>query len=153
MEENGTKGIRNPDEGFQPVTQELGVDKTSRQNSLDMSGGDRLGIKHWPGLFKYLEDHFAFSASLLSIAGYVIIAAFGAIQTLGQYLAYILFLCGVAVVYNFDKIEKNRKWLYAAVVLIAILLVCVLFFTWNYVVLSYHWFDNLFQMKLSPSLS
>lgn len=146
MDENGTIGIADT-EGFQSVNQEQGLSKTSFSGEQSSSGDDRLGIRHWPRLFEYLENHFSFSASLLSIIGYVIIAAFGAMSTLGQYLGYILFLCVIVFIYNLDK--KDRKWLYffMAVTIVLIGFVCIQ--NWYSLTSLYHTLNKPFEVNVS----
>lgn len=143
MEENGTKGILST-EGFQPVNQEQSSAQTTFYNDENKSSEDRLGIRHWPRLFQYLEEHFAFSASLLAIIGYVIIAAFGSMENLGQYLGYIVFLCGILFVYNFEK--KEKRWLYFFIITTSILIGLAVFQNWNLIATAYRTLNGPFQV-------
>ena len=143
MENNGTKGILST-EGFQSVNQETGSTNTQFYNEKTESGDDHLGIRHWPRLFQYLEEHFSFSASLLSIVGYVIIAAFGSMQNLGQYLGYIIFLCGILFVYNFDR--KDKRWIYFFIATTFLLIGIIVFQNWHIISSNYRLVNKPFQI-------
>lgn len=147
MDENGTKGIHDTS-NFQPIDQTGGFTQTSFSNDeYPISGEDRLGFRHLPKLFQYLEEHFLFSALLLSIIGYVVIAAFGSIKTLGQYLGYIIFLCITMSIYNIDK--KNQRLIYFLLISIFILLAIIIMQNWDFITSLYHTYNKPFEVNIS----
>jgi hypothetical protein len=99
-----TKGVTDS-KGFQPLDASNVKNETST-NIPDSGGTDRLGFRFIPPLINYLQDNFLFTAILLSIVGYIVIASFGGMETLGQYFRYILFLCLAFVVYGIAKLHR-----------------------------------------------
>lgn len=150
MDEQATRGISDT-RGFQSITQEADKVGTTFSTQEDSVMPDRLGIRYWPKLFQYLEEHFSFSASILSITGYVIIAAFGSMQTLGQYLGYILFLGGILFVYNFNK--KNIRWLYFFMIATFLLIGILLFQNWSYIHQKYRSINKPFGIGVNEQIA
>jgi type IV secretory pathway VirB2 component (pilin) len=144
--EDHTQGISNSNEKWQPINQsQSSTAPTSGGNSNE--SGDRFGFSHLPRLFQYLEGHFAFSAALLSIIGYVVIAAFGQMQALGQYFGYIIFLAIVLFVYTPEKTEKRWKYLFIITAIILIGILCYTF--WSDLVVLYRQMNIPFSLKIN----
>ena len=132
MKNNLTQGASGG-EGFEPIESESIQDLSTSKASFGALGSDTWGIRHWPTFFQYLENRFAFSAALLSVAGYVIIAAAGQFDTLGKYVGYLLFLALILTSYNFYEkgISKDKKSL-ILISLAALLFAIVLYQNWKY---------------------
>jgi hypothetical protein len=138
MDNGPTKGISgtggwepiNPDSSGRPTTEEV------------VTGGDTWGTRHWPKLFQYLEEHFAFSAAILAIVGYVVIAAFGEMRSIGQYIGYLVFLGIILFVYSGNK--KDKKWMYAFFISLFILLIVGIYYLWPWLLIGYNKINNYF---------
>lgn len=150
MDEQKTKGISDIG-GFQSVNSGENSGGTFYDKSVS-EGNDRLGIKHWPSLFSYMESHSSFSAAVLSVIGYVIIAAFGSMETLGQYLGYIIFLSIIGFTYNFNK--KGGKYLYLFIAVILLLIGFIVFQNWSKISSYYRTINKPFQVDVQvPEIS
>lgn len=141
MEDGGTKGISST-EGFKPLDQTFESQPTSSEGVP--RSGDPFGFQHVPTLMQYLEDHSAFTAVVLSIIGYVVIAAFGGIKTLGQYLGYIIFLSGACFVYFVDK--QKTRWLYGFMLLTVILIIGIIVQNLSKITAVYRIFNGFFGL-------
>ena len=60
-------------------------------------------VKDGAKLFAVLELNFAFTASLISVVGYIIIASFGEMNSVKKYFGYLFFLIFVFLVYKLSK--------------------------------------------------
>ncbi len=135
---------------FQPLNQnEDDTSPDTEANTPKISVHDPLGVSHWPGFLKYLENNFAFSAALLSIIGYVVIAAFGAMASLGQYLGYILFVCGVVFVYNLNK--RDKRWLYFFIIVCILLAGFIVIQNWSLIADIYHYLGRPFDVYIQAA--
>ncbi len=142
-----TQGTLNSSEKWQPIEGQGSSSSTSAGASVNSE--DKFGVRHLPGLFQYLEGHFAFSAALLSIIGYVVIAAFGQMQALGQYFGYIIFLAVVLFVYTPEKREKKWKYLFIITLTALIVILCYIF--WSDLVMLYRQMNIPFSLKIDNS--
>jgi len=77
--------------------------KSTSSNWSDM-------MKVAPAFLVKLEENLAFTATLLSIVGYVVIAAFGQMDSLKKYFQYLLFLLFTFCIYKALKTEYFPKW-------------------------------------------
>ncbi len=142
MDDYGTKEISN--EGFVPISS----DKRNPDVTVpfsDSQGGDQHGIRYVPTIIDFLEKRFTFSAALISIIGYVIIAAFGEIRSLGQYVGYAFFLGAVFLIYRGTELEKLKICI---TILIVFLIGLVVFLTWDHLAIGYHYVNQLFSLKM-----
>lgn len=100
-----TTGI-NPSEGdFLDVAPKKQSQKTASQGNLNSSNtGLGQALDRVPLVINTLEDRFPFTALVLSIVGYVIIAALGEMNSVGKYLGYLFFLFMVLAVYEVLKL-------------------------------------------------
>lgn len=93
---------------------------------------DPIGLRNIPFILDYLETHFVFFGSLLSVIGYVVIAAFGSMENIGQYFGYIFFLFLVFIFYSinqkvsFLKGMSSHKWVWVLSLFSFILLLIIL---------------------------
>lgn len=144
MDENTTRGVINSTQGFQSVNAGDSSKGTGFSDKPEGVESDRLGIKHWPRLFDYMESHAPFTAAVLSILGYIVIAAFGSMETLGQYLGYIIFLAIIGYIYNFNK--KGGKYLYLLIALLLLMFGILVFQNWDTVSSYYKKVNKPFQI-------
>lgn len=143
METQPTNAINT--KGFQPITQQDGTGETIYTSSNE--NNDRFGVRYLPTLFQYLEEHFSFASSFLSIVGYVIIASFGQMQSVGQYVGYIIFLGLILFAYSSDK--KDKVWKYLFIAIFIILISFISFTYWTKIKELYHLINTMFSLKLS----
>lgn len=146
MENSGTRDISK--EGFVPITSNTGKPTTVSEYPDTNLGGDQHGIRYIPSIIDFLEKRFAFSAALISVIGYVIIAAFGEIQSMGQYLGYAIFLGIVLLVYKSNEMKKLHLVLSVVSVL---LLIAIVILTWDKLVEVYSYINHIFAMKIAPA--
>jgi|CXWL01.1.fsa_nt_gi hypothetical protein len=121
----GTQGASTT--GLEPIEQDAtGGQSTSTQGGeFQGSGPVSEALRNVPSLFQFLENNFSFFAVMLSVFGYVIIAAFGGMENLGQYLGYVVFLCCVFTIYSFKKWKNNGKtYLFSGVIILLVGLLC-----------------------------
>lgn len=144
MDENTTKGVADITQGFQSVNASDSSKGTGFSDKTVGVENDRLGIRHWPGLFDYMESHAPFTAAVLSILGYIVIAAFGSMETLGQYLGYIIFLAIIGYIYNFNK--KEGKYFYLLIALLLLMFSILVFQNWDIVSSYYKKINKPFQI-------
>ena len=88
-------------------------------------------IQHVPKVFATLEDRFPFTAALVGIIGYIVVASFGHLEDFGSYLRYAMFLIIVFVLYKFLYLQKielrqaekiNKITLVSSIILIFIVI-------------------------------
>lgn len=81
-------------------------------------------IKYGPKFLKELETNFAFTAALISIIGYIVIAAFGQMNSEKKYFGYLFFLLIIFIFYRLLKkifIIKHQTWL---IILLIVIITC-----------------------------
>lgn len=102
-----TKGIDNFDKND---FQEESVDTTEGINEFQKGKeSDRLGFSHLPVLLRHLEDNATFSLTAFSLVGYVIIAAFGEMDSIGKYIGYLLIILFTISIYKFLQTDFDSK--------------------------------------------
>lgn len=103
-------------------------------DSLVNDEGNYGWVKHVPKLFETLEDRFPFTAVLVGIIGYIVIASFGHLEDFGSYLRYSVFLVVAFVLYKIlylQKIELRQiEKINKATLIGFIILVFIIFFTY-----------------------
>lgn len=131
---NSTQVIENifRKEDFTSVKNVKG-EKTRTDNDSDVSRGeeDRYGFRHIPKLFETLENRFPFTAIVVGIIGYIVIASFGHMENFGSYLRYVIFLGSMFVLYKFlhlgkielRQVEKINKLTLSVSVLLIIFII------------------------------
>lgn len=81
-----------------------------------------------PKILGHLEEHFPFTASLVVVIGYVVIAAAGSMENLGQYLGYLLF-CALTFLYYListrQKIDVEGNKRSKLIVVVALILLTI----------------------------
>lgn len=99
-----TKGISDTS-GFSAVS-------SSAKNQTPLRDEDSLQgqmkyLKDVPQVLQTLEERFPFTAIIISVVGYITIAAFGQMNSLGKYGGYIFFLI---ITFGFYKnLYKNKE--------------------------------------------
>lgn len=96
-----TKGISDTS-GFKPVFSSEKNPTLSKEE--DAPQGQMKYLRDVPQVLQTLEERFPFTAIIISVVGYITIAAFGQMNSLGKYGGYILFL-----IFTFG-IYKNLYW-------------------------------------------
>jgi len=106
MEDNSTKGVDIESGGF------ISTESNKKgETPSEFPGGDVHGFRYVPTLIKSLEDHFPFTALIVSIGGYIVISSFGGMSSIGEYLGYISFLFISFIFYKYlQSEERNNKW-------------------------------------------
>jgi hypothetical protein len=134
-----TKGVINK-QGF--ISKESGEDDATQAPQM---GNDPHGFGQVPGLIKALEEHLSFTILLVNVVGYVVIASFGGMNSLGQYLGYILFLSLSFVFYKI--LYSNIKLKNSTLILTLILIVAVSII----IIQNFHFLEILFKIHVPPS--
>jgi hypothetical protein len=103
-----TQGIEG-EGGFQSVNSGgAGVNyKTTSGEGLNTPGADQYGVRYLPSILGYLEDHSLFTGTILAFVGYVLIASFGQMKSIGQYLGYVCFASFLALLLFFNRKRLN----------------------------------------------
>jgi hypothetical protein len=70
-------------------------------------------------------------------------------ENLGQYLGYIIFLCGILFAYNFDK--KVKRWLYFFIATTSILIGLAMFQNRDLIASTYRALNGPFHVDISTS--
>ncbi|GMX57864.1 MAG: hypothetical protein YFSK_1940 [Candidatus Yanofskyibacterium parasiticum] len=128
MENDQTKGSNIGADDF--ITAESGATKETK--SIDDVGGDAHGLRYIPTLIKSLEDHFSFSVLLLSVIGYIVIAAFGQMNSLWKFFGYLFFLVTLLFFYKYksleirDVIKKINKFFLVSFFLLLLIIIFLL---------------------------
>ena len=90
-------------------------------------------LNNVPKLLKDVEsNNLAFTASLASLIGYIIIATFGHMG-FKDYLEYLLFLFILFCVYKFSRIEKGKRIFDILLIIAIILLIIIISQNHNYI--------------------
>ncbi len=100
MDTNQTTGVDTNPDSF------ISIDSSNKEKtqSVDFSGGgDSHGLRYVPTLIKSLEEHLSFTALLVSVIGYILISAFGKMDSIEKYFGYIAFLFFSFFFYKFLK--------------------------------------------------
>jgi hypothetical protein len=120
---NQTKGVDTNSQGF------ISVDSNSKTEtkSSEFLGGDNHGLRYIPTLIKSLEDHFSFTALLVSVVGYILISTFGKMDSVEKYFGYIIFLIFSFFLYKFLNSNMkitfwNKFFMYGFFILIILIL-------------------------------
>lgn len=89
--------------------------------------------EYLPLALKAIEDKFGISITIIAIVGYIIIAAFGKMDSMKKYLGYIFFLAICLSIYKLTT-TKMSKLIYSLIVAIFVLVTFILsehgFFAW-----------------------
>lgn len=88
------------------ITGGKATDTDGGSGSVSTSGEDKYGLRHVPRVVEMLEDRFAFTAVLVSIIGYIVVASFGHLENFSSYLRYLIFLVMIFVLYKFLHLQK-----------------------------------------------
>lgn len=101
MDNESTKGIGDTS-GFNDISQsQSGETKETANGNSDFA--------YIKPILDYLEKNIAFSSILISIIGYIAIASFGGMQSVGQYLGYLFFLFIMFVFYC--SLSSNKRFI------------------------------------------
>ncbi len=89
--------------------------------------------QYLPLALKAIEENFAVSFSLIAVVGYIVIAAFGKMDTLKKYIGYLLFLTLSVCVYKLAT-TKVPKLTWVLIIAVGLLMGFILnergFFVW-----------------------
>jgi amino acid transporter len=107
MKNSDTTIIDTENSGFVPATGGVADKGTQSTSSSPPEVTKYDAIKYIPGVLGYLESKFSFTAILLSLIGYIVIAAFGQMNSVGKYFAYILFLLVLFSFYKYSEREED----------------------------------------------
>lgn len=159
MENSDTKGVGVSNSGFISTKTSSGGE-TSNTQPFSTNENDKYGIGQVPGLLKHLQGSFSFSAVLLSLVGYIVIAAFGQMNSIGKYIAYIGFILMLIIFYKSSETINAGKKNFGKYALIIGLIAAVLFI----LISNFSFFQKVYstintyfvvesKMKISPSLT
>ena len=130
MEPNKTSGVNTS--GFVPI--ETYKNKSTVQIPLTEGLEEHVNytMKILPTVVKTLEEHFSFVASIVSLVGYIVISAFGHMDSLGKYIGYTLFLLFIYFLHKlsqlkntteFNFLKTNRFLIFGFIVLLIIFII------------------------------
>jgi len=102
--------------------------KTDENSESVQSREDRYGIYGIPKAVKALEEHSAFTGSIIALIGYIVIAAFGRMTNFADFERYVLFLFLVFILYRALKIRlqdfvmKKKDWILLGICVILLII-------------------------------
>lgn len=109
----------------QPVVRIPDQGTSLTANSGTVSAKVEDAARYLPAALKSIEDNFPVSFVVLCVAGYILIAAFGKMDTLGKFIGYIVFLLFAAFGYKL-VISKLNPWIW---MLLSLLLTSLIIIT------------------------
>lgn len=130
------------------------VFNVTRGSEDKIAGADPHGFRNLPGLLDYLRDNFHFSGLVFGLCGYILIATFGSMQSLGQYLGYILFLVVSIVVYLLVTKKITLKYKSQGILITIVIFLSAIIFYQNFhkIMSLYKYIDaSIFDKPVPPS--
>jgi Na+/proline symporter len=152
MGPNQTTGVINTGEDLIPV----GANDKAKNTASVPSSTPSIPYSTMVGdaipLLRSLEERFPFTASLISVIGYITIATFGQMNSLANYGGYIIFLLlilGVYKAFTKQSVEEEKKKSFyknAFFILLMVTLICL-----GFLVRPYFPYLKLFYQKVNNS--
>lgn len=145
MESNQTSGVNIG--GFVPIETYKNKSTDQIPSTEGLEEHVNYTMKILPTVVKTLEEHFPFVASIVSLVGYIVISAFGHMDSLGKYIGYTLFLLFVYFLYRLSQLKNKTEFNFSKT---------NVFFIFGFIVLLIVFIIqnvNIFLSLLSQSLS
>lgn len=100
-------------------------------NTKGTTGENNIPWSWVPNFVGKLEERFAFSATIIALIGYIVIASFGEMKTFGQYFGYIFFLILIYLFYFFVNKQFTKSAVITALAIIVFSQAVFLIFTYQ----------------------
>ncbi|HUS60289.1 MAG TPA: hypothetical protein VMX76_02825 [Nevskiaceae bacterium] len=135
---NATKGAEVTEKDTELIQQAevSSLDKVAEDKTTSGKGlGD---IRLWAGLYKGMVENLQFTVLLVAVIGYIVVASFGEMKTIDQFLRYIVFLTIAFFLYKFVGLKdlnfkvdiSKRSWFFIVTYLSLIALVITKYFSY-----------------------
>jgi len=141
-------------EGFISVSPDKEKPTQSDEEKENSSSTKNKWVEPIPKAVKALEEHSAFTGSMVALIGYIIIAAWGRMTNYADFVRYIVFLGLIFILYRALKVRlqdfvlRRRDWI---LLIICILLILFIFIENFSEILK--WFSNFTETLKQSSLS
>lgn len=135
-------------EGYIPVSSSADIRR--EPSTTEISERDKFGIQYIKPLLESLQDNLAFTGVLTGIIGYIIISAFGHMDSMSAYFRYVIFLLLNFVLYKFlakNRIEIDFKNINLFLILGFLTLLVFIIIEHNLFILTWNYVTDVFSKK------